>query len=226
MTKPKPKNIESFQGIHNPPDKLYIKFKNVVLSSNDLFHTPIVLGKSRTMTVRTVKKIQEWMSENKIHSKSYSELYQIINRFIPFIELPEDDRKELFRLYKDTQLAKLELAIKGLKKAEKNIWNDEVKLIKVWNAILGHIKAYEIFRNNLNKKIVNYHQLLYDMLLPLLENLRELKLSKYKINKSINNLLHKFDYDYYEVAKQLIRYETQPYSANNIIKEVQKALNS
>lgn len=192
-------NYELQQGIHNPPDNFYLKIDDITLHSGSLFLTPTV----QITYVRTSKlyeTIYDWAKHEKrknsreILFDNRFELVDIIYGFVDYLALSIDDRKKLFRLYKETQLAKLEKSIDGLNKAMALIWNDEIKLPDIYFKIHTTLKVYNTVMNNLKKRKTGYHQLLYDMLMPLLYKLREYGFSDHGAKSLISDLLDRLGY--------------------------------
>ena len=220
----KKRNTELEQGMHNPPDQYFLKYGQIKLYSDSLFLTPRVQT-TYVRSIETHKTVLEWTSANQISYERSLELEDIINNFVDYFSLSSNLRKELFRAYRETQLVKLNQAIDGLKKSGELLWNEKVKLPEIYFKIKSTLNIYIVVRDNLEKRKTGKHQLLYDMLMPLLYKLREYKYAEYKIKDLITDLVSKFDLKSQDVGRELLKYEKKEYFSDNIIKQIKSIIN-
>ena len=212
------------QNIHNNPEKFFYTFGKVTLVSEDLFQTPKVYT-NRVLLVQTVDKVYKWVHDNKILTKNKFEWVELVNPLTGIFELSKKHRKELFSDYKETQQIKLKQAISAIEKAEKNLFNEEVRLIHLTEPLQNQRLVYEVVLKSLSKRKVGEHQLLYDLMLPLVDRLIEIGESEYRIRKVIDNLVLVFDYDGESVGQSILKYRKKPYFPERIITMINKARN-
>ncbi len=219
----KKKNWElEYGNIHNNPEQFYYKYGDITLLSENLFQTPKII-KSRVLQVDVVKKVDEWVHNNKIQVKKRMEWAKLINPITDLLEIPKKTRKELFADYKETQLVKLKQSISAIEKAEKNLYNDKVRLHHLVEPLKNQKLIYEVVLKSLSKRQTGEHQLLYDLMMPLVERLAETGESKYRIRNVIDNLMLIFDYDGESVGQSIFKYKKKPYFPKRIIEMINKA---
>ena len=150
---------------------------------------------------------------------------ELVNPLTGIFELSKKHRKELFSDYKETQQIKLKQAISAIEKAEKNLFNEEVRLIHLTEPLQNQRLVYEVVLKSLSKRKVGEHQLLYDLMLPLVDRLIEIGESEYRIRKVIDNLVLVFDYDGESVGQSILKYRKKPYFPKRIITMINEARN-
>ena len=133
--------------------------------------------------------------------------------------------KELFSDYKETQQIRLKQAISAIVKAEKNLFNEEVRLIHLTEPLQNQRLVYKVILKSISKRKVGEHQLLYDLMLPLVDRLIEIGQSEYRIRKVIDNLVLIFDYDGESVGQSILKYRKKPYFPKRIITMINEARN-
>ena len=103
----KKRNLElEFGGIHNIPEQFFYKYKDITLLSENLFQTPKLI-KNRVLQADVVKKIDDWVYDNKIQVKKRMEWVELIHPLTDLFAIPKGKRKEPFSHYKETQIVKL-----------------------------------------------------------------------------------------------------------------------
>ena len=224
----KKRNLElEYEKIHNAPEQFFYRFGKVILYSNNLFKTPNVKT-SRVLQRDVVDKIWKWEKENKIKVRDETnrmEWVDLINPITDLLKIPKKTRKELFADYKETQITKLKQSISAIEKAEKCLNNDEIRLMHLVEPLMNHKQVYEIVLTTITKRQTGKHQLLYDLLLPVVDNLKKHDESEYRIKKVIDNLMLIFDYDGEAVGQSILKYKNKPYSPKRVMDMINDAAN-
>jgi hypothetical protein len=212
--------IDNF-GVHNTPEQFYFTDKEITLFSNSLFETPKII-KSRVLQVDVVEKVDAWVLENKIKVKKRMEWVDLVNPITCILSISKERRKKLFSDYKETQIVKLKQAIEAIEKAEKDLYNDKVRLIHLVEPLSNQKLVYQVVLKSLSKRQTGEHQLLYDLMMPLVDRLIEIGESKYRIRNVIDNLMLIFDYDGESVGQSIFKYQKKPYFPKRIMDMVNK----
>lgn len=212
------------QNIHNNPEKFFYTFGKVTLVSEDLFQTPKVYT-NRVLLVQTVDKVYKWVHDNKILTKNKFEWVELVNPLTGIFELSKKHRKELFSDYKESQIVKLKQSISAIEKAEKELFNDQVRLNHLTEPLKNQKLVYKVVLESLSKRQTGEHQLLYDLMMPLVDRLMEIGESKYRIRKLIDNLMLVFDYDGESVGQSIFKYKKKPYFPKRIMDMINEAGN-
>jgi len=212
------------KGIHNPPEQFYYQFSKTTLYSDSLFKTPTVIT-TRVLQGDVVDKIFKWEKDNKITKTNKMEWVYLIKPITDLLKIPKKTRKELFADYKETQIVKLKQSIDAIDKAEKNLYNDEVRLFHLVEQLRNYKLIYKIVLKTLNKRQVGEHQLLYDLLMPVVDRLGEIGESEYRIKRVIDNLMLVFEYDGEAVGQSVLKYKKKPYFPKRIIDMIDDAGN-
>ena len=221
----KKKNWElEYGNIHNNPEQFYYKFGDITLLSENLFQTPKII-KNRVLLEDVVKKIDGWVNDNKIKVKKRMEWVDLINPITDILSISKKHRKELFSDYKETQIAKLTQSIKAIEKAEKNLFNDDVRLFHLSEPLKNQRLIYEVVLKTLIKRQTGEHQLLYDLLMPVVDRLKEIGESNYRIKKVIDELMMVFNYDGESVGQSILKYKSKPYFPQKIIDLINQSKN-
>ena len=221
----KKKNWElEYGNIHNNPEQFYYKFGDITLLSENLFQTPKII-KNRVLREDVVKKIEGWVNDNKIKVKKRMEWVYLINPITDILSISKKHRKELFSDYKETQIAKLTQSIKAIEKAEKNLFNDDVRLFHLSEPLKNQRLIYEVVLKTLIKRQTGEHQLLYDLLMPVVDRLKEIGESNYRIKKVIDELMMVFNYDGESVGQSILKYKSKPYFPQKIIDLINQSKN-
>ena len=221
----KKKNWElEYGNIHNHPEQFYYKYGDITLLSENLFQTPKII-KNKVLQADVVKKIDEWVHNNKIQVKRRMEWVDLINPFTDILSIPKKHRKELFSDYKETQIVKLKHSIIAIEKAEKNLLNDKVRLNHLVEPLKNQKLIYEVVLKSLSKRQTGEHQLLYDLMMPLVDRLTETGESKYRIRNVIDNLMSVFNYDGDSVGQSIFKYKKKPYFPKRIMDMINEAGN-
>jgi hypothetical protein len=210
------------KGIHNVPEQFVYQFGNTLLFSNNLFETPSVTT-NRTLRGDVVDKIFKWGKDNKITKTKAMDWVDLINPITDLLRIPKETRKELFSDYKETQIVKLKQSIDAIEKAEKILYNDEIRLYPLVEPLLNQKMIYKIVLKTLMKRQTGEHQLLYDPLMPVVDRLEEHGLSDYRIRKVIDNLMLVFEYDGEAVGQSVLKYKKKPYFPKKIIDMINEA---
>ena len=199
------------KGIHNPPEQFFYQFGKTTLYSDSLFKTPNVTT-TRVLQGDVVDKIFKWEKDNKITKTKRMEWVELINPITDLLKIPKKTRKELFSDYKETQIVKLKQSIDAIDKAENILYNDEVRLFHLVEQLRNYKLIYKIVLKTLNKRQVGEHQLLYDLLMPVVDRLGGQGLSDYRIRQVIDNLMMVFEFDGEAVAQSVLKYKKSPTS--------------
>ena len=213
-----------YKGIHNAPEQFYYQFGKVQLYSNNLIKTPNVVT-SRVLQGDVVNKVIKWENENKIIKTKMMEWVDLINPITDLLKIPKITRRELFSDYKETQIVKLKQSIEAIEKAEKSLFNDEIKLFHLVEPLLNYKMLYKIVLKTHTKRQTGEHQLLYDLMLPIVDNLKIYKESDYRIRKVIDNLMLVFEYDGESVGQSILKYRNKPYFPQKILNMIDDAKN-
>lgn len=98
MTKRKPKNWELEQGIHNPPDAFYYRYKHIVIYADNLFEPPTV-STHHVARHEDIVKVKKWLDLSKIPYDT-----QKVNPVIKVKQYPKKgmDEKTLQRYEKNS----------------------------------------------------------------------------------------------------------------------------
>ena len=211
-----------YKGIHNGPEQFVYQFGNTLLFSNNLFETPSVTT-NRTLHGDVVDKIFKWGKDNKITKTKVMDWVDLINPITDLLRIPKETRKELFSDYKETQIVKLKQSIDAIEKAEKILYNDEIRLYPLVEPLLNQKMIYKIVLKTLMKRQTGEHQLLYDLLMPVVDRLEEHGLSDYRIRKVIDNLMLVFEYDGEAVGQSVLKYKKKPYFPKKIMDMINEA---
>ena len=213
-----------YGGIHNTPEQFYYKFGKTTLYSKNIFKTPSITT-SRVLQADVVEKIDDWVHDNKIQVKKRMEWVELIHPLTDLFAIPKEKRKELFSHYKETQIVKLKQSISAIEKAEKNLFNDKVRLNHLVEPLKNQRLVYKVILESLSKRQTGEHQLLYDLMMPLVDRLMEIGESKYQIRKVIDNLMLVFDYDGESVGQSIFKYKKKPYFPKKIMNMINEAGN-
>jgi hypothetical protein len=213
------------KGIHNVPEQFYYQFGKTTLHSDSLFKTPNVTT-NRVLQGDVVDKIFKWEKDNKIIKTKRLEWVELINPITDLLKIPKKTRKELFANYKETQIVKLKQSIDAIDKAENILYNDDVRLFHLVEPLRNYKLIYKIVLKTLNKRQVGEHQLLYDLLMPVVDRLGEQGLSDYRIRPVIDDLMMIFKYDGEAVGQSVLKYKKKPYFPKKIIDMIDDAGNN
>ena len=213
-----------FGNIHNIPEQFFYQFGKVTLHSENIFKTPSVTT-NRVLQTDTVHKIFIWEHDNKIKKIKRMEWVDLINPITDLLKIPKKTRKELFSDYKETQIVKLIQYISAMEKAGKILYNDEIRLIHLVEPLINHKLVYQIVLKTITKRQTGEHQLLYDLLMPVVDRLEEHGLSDYRIRKVIDNLMLVFEYDGESVGQSVLKYKKKPYFPKKIMDMIDDAGN-
>ena len=153
------------------------------------------------------------------------EWVDLINPITDLLKIPKKTRKELFSDYKETQIVKLKQYISAMEKAGKILYNDEIRLIHLVEPLINHKLVYQIVLKTITKRQTGEHQLLYDLLMPVVDRLEEHGLSDYRIRKVIDNLMLVFEYDGESVGQSVLKYKKKPYFPKKIMDMIDDAGN-
>tara|TARA_B100001250_G_scaffold107398_1_gene90585 strand:- start:1667 stop:2392 length:726 start_codon:yes stop_codon:yes gene_type:complete len=209
-------------GVHNTPEQFYFTFGKVSLFSNNLFKTPSVTV-NRVLQGDTVDKVHKWEIDNKIKKTKMLEWVDLIHPLTGLFGLSKENRKQLFSDYKETQITKLKKAIQAIEKAEKNLYNDEVRLVHLVEPLSNQKLVYQVVLKAIQKRQTGEHQLLYDQLMPLVEKLTRSGESEYRVKQVIDNLMLIFNYDGESVGQSIFKYQKKPYFPKRIMDMINKA---
>ena len=212
------------QNIHNTPEQFFYKYKDITLLSENLFQTPKII-KNRVLQANVVKKIDDWVHDNKIQVNKRMEWVELIHPLTDLFIIPREHRKELFSHYKETQMVKLKQSISAIEKAEKELFNDQVRLYHLTEPLKNQKLVYKVVLESLSKRQTGEHQLLYDLMMPLVDRLMEIGESKYRIRKIIDNLMLVFNYDGESVGQSIFKYKKKPYFPKKIMDMINEAGN-
>lgn len=212
------------KGIHNSPEQFYYQFSKTTLYSNSLFKTPAVIT-TRVLQGDVVDKIFKWEKDNNITKTNKKEWVNLINPITDLLKIPKKTRKELFSDYKETQIVKLKQSIDAIDKAENNLYNDNVRLVHLVEHLLNQKLVYQVVLESLSKRQTGEHQLLYDLLMPVVDRLAEIGESEYRIKRVIDNLMLVFEYDGEAVGQSVLKYKNKPYFPKRIISMIDDAGN-
>ena len=213
-----------YKGIHNTPEQFYYQFGKTTLYSDSLFKTPDVIT-TRVLQGDVVDKVIKWEKENNITKTERMEWVELINPITDLLRIPKKTRKELFSYYKETQIVKLKQSISAIEEAEKNLYNDEIRLNHLVEPLLNQKMVYEVVLKTLIKRQTGEHQLLYDPLVSVVDRLKEHGLSDYRIRQVIDNLMLVFEYDGEAVGQSVLKYKKKPYFPKKIMDMINEAGN-
>ena len=213
-----------YKGIHNTPENFYYQFGKTTLHSDSLFKTPTVTT-NRVLQTDVVDKIFKWEKDNKITKTKMMEWVELINPITDLLKIPKKTRKELFADYKETQIVKLKQSIEAIEKAEEDLFNDEIRLWHLVEPLLNYKMIYKVILKSLTKRETGEHQLLYDLLIPIVDRLKEHELSDYRIRQVMDNLMLVFDYDGEAVGQSVLKYNKKPYFPKRIMDMIDEAGN-
>ena len=104
-------------------------------------------------------------------------------------------------------MSQLTQSIKAIEKAEKNLVNDDVRLFHLSEPLKTKRLIYEVVLKTLMKRQTGEHQLLYDLLMPVVDRLKEIGESNYRIKKVIDELMMVFNYDGESVGQSILKYK-------------------
>ena len=211
-----------YKGIHNTPEQFYYQFGKTTLYSDSLFKTPDVIT-TRVLRGDVIDKILKWEKDNKITKTKVMEWVDLINPITDLLKISKKNRKKLFSDYKETQIVKLKQSIDAIEKAEKILYNDEIRLYPLVEPLLNQKMIYKIVLKTLMKRQTGEHQLLYDLLMPVVNRLKEHKFSDYRIRKVIDNLMRVFEYDGEAVGQSVLKYKKKPYFPKKIMDMINEA---
>ena len=100
------------------------------------------------------------------------------------------------------------ISLLGVKnKAENNLYNDNVRLVHLVEHLLNQKLVYQVVLKSLSKRQTGEHQLLYDLLMPVVDRLAEIGESEYRIKRVIDNLMLIFEYDGEAVGQSVLKYK-------------------
>ena len=153
------------------------------------------------------------------------EWVELIHPLTDLFIIPREHRKELFSHYKETQMVKLKQSISAIEKAEKELFNDQVRLYHLTEPLKNQKLVYKVVLESLSKRQTGEHQLLYDLMMPLVDRLMEIGESKYRIRKIIDNLMLVFNYDGESVGQSIFKYKKKPYFPKKIMDMINEAGN-
>jgi hypothetical protein len=153
------------------------------------------------------------------------EWVELIKPITDLLKIPKKTRKELFADYKETQIVKLKQSIDAIDKAENNLYNDNVRLVHLVEHLLNQKLVYQVVLKSLSKRQTGEHQLLYDLLMPVVYRLAEIGESEYRIKRVIDNLMLVFEYDGEAVGQSVLKYKNKPYFPKRIIDMIDDAGN-
>ena len=213
-----------YKGIHNVPEQFFYQFGKTTLYSDSLFKTPNVTT-TRVLQGDVVDKIFKWVKDNKITKTKKWEWVDLINPLTGLLSISKKHRKELFSDYKETQIVKLNQSIKATEKAENNLYNDNVRLVHLVEPLLNQKLVYQVVLKSLSKRQTGEHQLLYDLLMPVVDRLAEIGKSEYRIKRVVDNLMLVFEYDGEAVGQSVLLYKKKPYFSKRIIDMINDAGN-
>jgi hypothetical protein len=213
-----------YTGIHNTPENFYYQFGKTILHSDSLFKTPTVTT-NRVLQIDVVDEIFNWEKDNKITKTKTMEWVELINPITDLLKIPKKTRKELFADYKETQIVKLKQSIEAIEKAEEDLFNDKIRLWHLVEPLLNYKMIYKVILKSLTKRETGEHQLLYDLLVPIVDRLKEYELSDYRIRQVIDNLMLVFDYDGEAVGQSVLKYYQKPYFPKRIMDMIDDAGN-
>ena len=211
-----------YKGIHNTPEQFYYQFGKTTLYSDSLFKTPDIIT-TRVLQGDVVDKVFKWEKDNKITKTKVMEWVELINPITDLLRIPKKTRKELFSDYKETQIVKLKQSISAIEEAEKNLYNDEIRLNHLVEPLLNQKMVYEVVLKTLIKLQTGEHQLLYDPLVSVVDRLKEHGLSEYRIRQVIDNLMLVFEYDGEAVGQSVLKYKKKPYFPKKIMDMINEA---
>ena len=107
---------------------------------------------NRILQANVVKKIDDWVHDNKIQVKKRMEWVDLISPITDILSISKKHRKELFSDYKETQIVKLKQSILAIEKAEKNLFNDKVRLNHLVEPLKNQKLVYEVVLKSLSPK--------------------------------------------------------------------------
>ena len=219
----KKKNWElELSGVHNRPEEFYFTFGKTTLYSDSLFKTPTVTT-IRVLSAGVVEDVFEWERKNNIPKEKALEWVDLVKPITDLLDFSKKKRKELYKYYKETQQVKLETAIKAIEKAEKNLYNDEIRLFHLVEPLRNTKSIYQLALAYSKKREVGEHQLLYDLIIPLVEKLKEKGFNTRKIINIIDDLIDFFNDDSTSVGQSVMNYYKKPYFPKKIMKLIEEA---
>lgn len=120
----------------------------------------------------------------------------MVSRLEGLFELDPARRKELYQKWRESQLAKLDAAIKALGKALEVVWNDHLRLKEEYEFLADRLKSYKDAQKHLLKgQRAGKHKLLYELIRPLVDELKTEGLSKHRMKQVLDDLFMTFSYE-------------------------------
>lgn len=185
--------------IHNPPEQFYYADPGtgLVITSENLALTPFVKKGSAFRTTEDWELVTElinsrcakWgLSESLGSPKNSKRLQDVIFPIIFLFRLSSEERSKAYSLWRESQMAELEAAIKGLDAAIEAIWNDDIRLPDPYYYLKSWHDTYTITYKYMKKERKGPNKLVYDLVLPLIGALRSESLSWYKIGQALDDV--------------------------------------
>ena len=115
--------------------------------------------------------------------------------------------------------------VEAIEKAEEDLFNDEIRLWHLVEPLLNYKMIYKMILKSLTKRETGEHQLLYDLLIPIVDRLKEHELSDYRIRQVMDNLMLVFEYDGEAVGQSVLKYNKKPYFPKRIMSMIDEAGN-
>lgn len=211
-----PKKIyDSINGreINNPPEWYDYINEQYTCTTRDAFSGILEVTKTFPKVEMAVDFdiIVNWARDNQFISKAnLVNLHKDIMALVKYLSIPQDDRKNLFRMFRISTITKAENSIhehrEALNKVDTN-WDQpsliltlNIKKVKENQAAIREILENKIayYENNLrrfkeNTRNYRYNFELPGLLKPVVEQLTSTGLSKYKTSIIICDLLSEFD---------------------------------
>lgn len=139
---------------------------------------------------------QQGKDIEKVESVSRVSTYEkLVSRLEGLFELDPARRKELYQKWREGQIAKLDAAIPAFEKAIAAVWNDDVRLKEAAEFLAGMLQRYKAALERLKKERTGKHKLMYELIRPLVEELKTEGLSKYRMIEVLDRLFIEFNYD-------------------------------
>ena len=207
--------LDSETPVLNSPDCYYFREGGRVFISDSIAETPRVspIQYTDAMVKRIIKK---WIAANELGLSGWELWHPLIGQVVGIFELTDEERKEHYRRFRETQLGKIEKNTKVLSSLEKKIKvtlglisSEKIRLPEVAqrieNAVHAEIQKARAHFQKLKRWLAptakGEHKLLEGRLLPLIQALEDNGLNQDQKARALCDLLRRFKYSDYKTLK-------------------------
>ena len=184
--------------IHNSPDQFfYCDVENdltLISVGDSIARAPLLVTGPRVALMENIDIVQEWITANHLDG-TWKKWYDLIAPLLGCFRTDTETREKLFGIWRESHLAKLNIAIKTLKQARDTIKKSDVPLMKEQNYLGSQLNSYIATHETLNKEKTGKHKLLYDHIGPLINGLESGGLNQDTQARVLKDLFQRFNYD-------------------------------